>query len=53
MDTKYFQYLCINHLDDIGRYFSSDGSIVDYLNKYIKDIKYAYKISRILPHIDN
>jgi hypothetical protein len=44
--------LNINILDDIGRYFYSDNKVIEYLNGYISDNTQAYKISRILLHID-
>lgn len=50
--ANYYQYLYINLLDDVGRYFASDASIISKIKPNISKIEYAYKISRILLHID-
>jgi hypothetical protein len=49
---RYFQFLNINLLDDIGRFFYLDCQIIDDVKGYISNIDFAYRISRILLHID-
>lgn len=52
-EEGYFHYLNVNILDDIGRYFASDPELINLITPNISNPEYAYKISRILMHVDN
>lgn len=53
-ETKpnYFRYLYIIALDDLGKYFQDHESVQELILSHYKDYRYAFKISRILLHVD-